>query len=139
MATRVLPFAVTIPAGTPASAPVTIPLAMDNWEIERIDLEVPPGPSGHMGFQLLNNGVAWIPYGPGNWVVWDDVRESYYMTDQPTASGWAVEGYNTGTYNHSVIVRFHVNPTSPDATDTTATAVNIVTTDTPATEPVTLG
>lgn len=139
MATRVLPFAVTIPAGTPASAPVTIPLAMDNWEVEAIELEVPPGPAGLMGFQILNNGVAWVPYGPGEWFVWDDVRETYRMTDQPTASGWAVQGYNTGTYDHAVIVRMHVNPTSPQAASATTAAVNIVTTSPPATEPVTLG
>lgn len=139
MATRVLPFTVTIPAGTPENAPVTIPLAFDNWDIERIDLEVPPGPAGLMGFQLLNNGVAWIPYGAGQWLVWDDVRESYYMTDQPAASGWAIQGYNTGFFNHSVIVRMHVNPTSPPTADATTTAVTIVSGEQAPTEPITFG
>lgn len=139
MATRVLPFTVTIPAGTLPSAPVTIELDMDNWEIEAIELEIPPGPAGLMGFQVLNNGVAWIPYGAGEWLVWDDVRETYYMTDQPTASGWAVQGYNTGTYDHAVIVRMHVNPTSPQAASAATTAVTIVSGAQVPVEPVTLG
>lgn len=115
MATRILPFRVTIPAGTPETAPATIAISLDNWDIEALDLEVPPGPTGLMGFQVFNNGVAWVPYGGGEWLVWDDVKERYYLTDQPNASGWAVVGYNTGTYDHDVILRFHVNPPSVTA------------------------
>ena len=139
MATRILPFKVTIPAGTQPGAPFTQKLALDNWEIERIDLEVPPGPAGLMGFQLLNNGVPWVPYGPQSWFVWDDVRESYYMTDQPTGSGWAVQGYNTGFFDHAVIVRMHVNPVEPPGPTVATPTVTFTTSATPATEPVTLG
>jgi hypothetical protein len=108
MATRVLPFTVTIPPGTTPTAPATIPIALDTWIVERFDLEVPPGPSGLMGFQLYNNGVAWIPYGAKNWIVWDDNTESYYLNDQPVAGGWSVVGYNEGFYPHSVTIRAHV-------------------------------
>lgn len=138
MATRVLSFTATIPAGTPVAAPVTIPLSLDNWEIERIDLEVPPGPSGLMGFQLYNNGVAWIPYGTGKWLIWNDVKDSYYMTDQPSASGWAVVGYNTGAWPHTVTVRFHVNPVTAAPAAPSAASVTITTSNLPAQEPVTL-
>lgn len=111
---------------------------MDGWQIERIDLEVPPGPSFQMGFQLYNNGVAWIPYGGSEWLIWDDARDSYYLTDQPTASGWEIVGYNDGYYDHSLTVRFHVNPLTSSPTDISPPpTVAIVTT--PATvEPVTL-
>lgn len=126
MAYRILPFAVTIPAGTQQSAPVTIPLALDNWEIEAIDLEVPPGPAGLMGFQIANNGVAWIPFGTGQWLVWDDVKERYNLTDQPNASGWAVIGYNLGAYDHQLVVRFHVNPVSNAQNSAPPPAVTIV-------------
>lgn len=128
MAQYVIPFATTIPAGTLEEAPYTDDLDLDYWLIERIDLEVPPGPAGQMGFQIYNNGVPWIPQNPGEWFVWDNARESYYMTDQPTGSGWAVVGYNTGTYNHTVTTRWHVNPPSSAATTTTAPTVTFVTT-----------
>lgn len=110
MAYRILPFVATIPAGTPETGPVTVDLDLDNWVTEALDLEVPPGPTGLMGFQVYNNGVAWIPYGTGEWLVWDDVKERYQLSAQPDASGWQVVGYNTGTYDHAVILRFHVNP-----------------------------
>lgn len=128
MAQRVFQFAATIPAGTPQSAPVTVPLAIDNWNLESIDLEVPPGPSGLMGFYVANNGVQWIPATPGAWLVWDDVQQSWWMQDQPNASGWEVTGYNTGVYPHSVIVRMHVNPTTTGSTSTTPATLTVVTT-----------
>lgn len=139
MATRVLPFAVTIPPGTTPAAPFTQALSLDNWEIERIDLEVPPGPAGLMGFQVYNNGVAWIPYGTGSWLVWDDHSETYYMTDQPTGAGWSIVGYNEGFYPHTVTVRVHVNPTSAALPAAAAPTVTFVQSELPSAEPITLG
>lgn len=126
MAYRILPFVATIPAGTLQAAPITIDLDLDNWVIEALDLEVPPGPAGLMGFQVFNNGVAWVPYGGGEWLVWDDVKERYQLTDQPNASGWQVVGYNTGTYNHVVILRFHVNPVTNAQTVPAVPTVTVI-------------
>lgn len=139
MAYRVIPFTSTIPAGTPIATPVTIPLTLDNWTIEQIDLEVPPGPSGLMGFQVYNNGVAWIPYGTGNWIVWDDHSEQYSLRDQPNGSGWAIVGYNLGLFPHSVTTRWHVNPIQPAAATAAPPTVTVVTTTAPMFEPVVLG
>lgn len=138
MATRILQFKCAIPANTLVTAPVSIPLSMDNWVVERIDLDVPPGPAGLMGFQIYNNGVAWIPYGDGEWIVWDDVKDTYYLTDQPTASGWSLEGYNTdASYSHAVTLRFHVSvPTA--ATVTEIVVPTIITTAAPESEVMTL-
>lgn len=122
MAERSPQFTVTIPAGTPRATPVTIALPLDNAEVESIDLEVPPGPSGLMGFYLANNGVPWIPRATGQFIVWDDNSQSYYATDYPNASGWQIVGYNTGLYPHVVIVRFHVNsPPGPPVDNTPPT------------------
>lgn len=110
MAQRVFQFTATIPAGTPPSSLAVIDLDLDNWVVESIDLEVPPGPAGLMGFYVANNGVAWMPQGTDEFLIWDDVIESWIFTDQPNASGWQVAGYNFDEANdHNVIVRFHVN------------------------------
>lgn len=138
MATRVLPFACTIPAGTLSTAPVTIPINLDGWTVERLDLEVPAGASGLMGFQIYNNGVPYIPYGPGQWIVWDDARESYYLDDQPNAGGWSVVGYNDGNYNHTVTLRFHVSSAVTPDTTPASPAITFVTTDVAPPEPVSL-
>jgi len=138
VAYRVLPFTVTIPAGTTKTAPYTQALALDNWELEAVDLEVPAGPNGLMGFQLLNNGVAWLPYGSGQWIVWNDHAERYSLNDQPNGSGWQVQGYNTGNYPHAVTLRFHVNPVSNTATAPVVPTLTVVTTPDPNVVPVVL-
>ena len=131
MAEQVLQYVATIAAGTLETAPATIPLDLDNWEIEAIDLQVPPGPSGTMGFRLENNGVPWLPRTPGTFLVWDDHQQTAYPTGYPNASGWAVVGYNVGVYDHAVTVRFHVNPPSDPAPAVPAVALTFVSSDVP--------
>lgn len=138
MAQRVFQFAASIPAGTPKSSPVTVPLSLDGWELESLDLEVLPGPSGLLGFYVANNGVQWIPQPAGQFLVWDDVRQSWTFEEQPNASGWAVVGYNGGAWPHTVTVRFHVNyPTQTQAAVGLPT-LTVVTSALPAVEAVTL-
>lgn len=115
MAERVLQSTAVINAGTPFAAPMTVALPFDGWDIEQIDLEVPPGPTGALGFQLANNGRPWIPRSPGEWLTWDDHAESFIPTGYPSGGGWQVIGWNVGAYNHAVVVRFHVNPVEPPA------------------------
>jgi hypothetical protein len=131
MATRVLPFTATIPPGTPIAAPFTQAMALDTWNVERLDLEVPAGPAGLMGFQIYNNGVAYIPYGAGNWIVWDDVKDSYYLEDLPNASGWAIVGYNLGFYAHQVKVYAHVSSALVAAPAIVVPNITMVTSDQP--------
>lgn len=110
MATQVRQFTVTIPANTSKSALVTLPIDLDYVEIESIDLEVPPGPSGLMGFYIARSGQQVIPYESGEFIVWDDRFKSWPLTDQPTGSGWQIIGYNLDVFSHDVVVRFHTNP-----------------------------
>lgn len=138
MALRVFQFACKIPAATPQAAPVTVPIAIDNWQLQLIDLEVPAGASGLMGFYVANNGVQWIPATPGAYLVWDNVQQSWYMEDQPNASGWSVVGYNTGYYDHTVTIRMHVVPPPVTSQPGGGQQVTFVTSNTPASEVVTL-
>ena len=131
VAEQVQQFVATIPAGTAQATPHTVPLVLDNWDIESIDLEVPPGPAGTMGFRLENNGVPWLPRTPGTFLVWDDHQQTAYPTNYPTASGWAIVGYNVGAYDHAVTVRFHVNPPGVAAPAAPAVALTFVASDVP--------
>lgn len=137
MALQVLQYPVTIPPDTLRTAPATIKLPLDNWEIESIDLEVPAGPAGQMGFAIYNNGVQWIPASVDTWLVWDDVQQSWLFEDQPNGSGWSVVGYNEGFFPHTVTVRFHVNPTQPASGNVQAPSITFVTT-APPESPVTV-
>ena len=80
-----------------------------------------------MGFYLARSGQQWIPFEAGEFLVWDDRFDSWYLTDQPTGGGWQIVGYNLDDYDHSVVARFHVN--SPAVAGASAPpALSIVTT-----------
>lgn len=128
----------TIPAGTPLDAPVTIDLDLDNWTVDQIDLEVPAGPTGLMGFYVANNNVQWIPRQPGTWLIWDDKQQSWPLDGQPNASGWQIVGYNTGTYDHLVTVRMHVTPPTAAATSLSPPVLTFVSSGEPAQPAVTV-
>lgn len=117
MALEVRQFSATIPAGTAKDSPHTADLDIDNRVLESIDLQVPPGPAGLMGFRVSNNGVPWIPREAGQWLIWDDAMVTWRLDGQPDASGWEVVGYNSDDfYDHTVVVRMHVNlPPAPPA------------------------
>lgn len=125
MAEEVHQFSCTIPAGTPKSSPHTVSMAMPHYEVVSIDLEVPPGPSGLMGFYLEIGKQQWIPWEAGEWIVWNDRTESWDIDNAPTSETWALVGYNTGVYDHTVQVRFHLNAatTVTGATKTTETFI----------------
>lgn len=130
MAIEVYQFAVTIPAGTANTSPYSANLTLPLFDIESIDLEVPPGPSGLMGFYLALSGQQWIPHSTGQWIVWDNTKVNWPLSEQPTSYGWQLYGYNTDVYPHTVTVRFHVNLV-PDVQQPTPPTVNIIATPTP--------
>ena len=125
MSYQVRQFTAVIPANTAKASPVTINLATGYWEIDSIDLEVPSGPAGLMGFQLWIGGGQWIPYEAGEYIVWDDITYSWAMSDQPVGQQWSVVGYNTDPVNnHQVTVRFHISQVDQG---NTVPAINITT------------
>ena len=136
MAAEVHQFTVTIPAGTTKAAPYVKTTSLPGYVLESIDLEVPPGAGGLMGFYLAVSGQQWIPWETGEWLVWDDRFDSWYLHDQPTPDSWEVVGYNSDVYAHSVVVRFHVNPStsSPSSPVPSITFVSTA----PAASPVVL-
>jgi hypothetical protein len=110
MATEIHQFNATIPAGTLSSAPITVSLGQANYEIESVDVEVPNGPNGLMEFYIGLSGQQWIPFEQGTYIRWNDRSGSWNTENQTVNGGWEVTGFNTGTYDHTVTVRFHTNP-----------------------------
>lgn len=139
MAERVLQHVTTIPAGTPVATPWEEALGFHDWDVERIDLIVPPGPAGNMGFYLANNGQPWVPRALGEWLVFDDHVLHVEPTGYPTGTGWQLVGYNLGQYDHDVIALFHVNPVGiPGRDDVRLPVLTFIERDVPARPVVTL-
>jgi hypothetical protein len=127
VATEVHQFSATIPAGTSIDDLFIQPLEIANYEIESIDIEVPPGPNGNVGFYLALDDQQWLPWEMGEFIIWNDRTENWPLDDQIVNGTWNLYGYNNGNYDHTVTVRFHVSPIPSDSA-TVAPSITIVTT-----------
>lgn len=111
MAERIESFQVTVPAGTLSTAPATTPLTFNVGEVERIEITVPPGPSGLMGFMLFYGEEAVIPYRGSTFIVTDNEHISWPISGYPTSGRWQLFAYNEDQYPHLIFVRFLVEET----------------------------
>ncbi len=110
MAREVRNFAVTVPAGTQASAPQVTALTMPARIVRRVRVRVPPGPAGLVGWALGAAGQRVLPWGPNQWIVADNEAIVWDLDDQITSGAWQLQAYNTGVYAHTLYVTFELDP-----------------------------
>lgn len=108
MAQRVIPLTCSIPANTLIAAPTHFPLAFPSADVERIDVRIPPGPSGLVGFSINHGGGNFIPQGNGNWIIADDQYLQWPLDDAPNNGNWDIVGYNLDVVAHTIYVFFNV-------------------------------
>ena len=90
---------------------------MPERRVDELQIIVPPGPGGYVGFAVLVGGVRIIPYLSDQWIITAGESISWPLEDQPTSGAWSVAGYNTGTNTHSVYFPFLLSlVTDPAAT-----------------------
>lgn len=123
MAHEIRAFSVTIPANTPKSANFTADMSFPARVVREIDIRVPPGPGGEVGFAIGSSGVPILPYQAGAFIVTDNEDINWPLEDQIDSGSWTLFGYNTGQFPHTLYVRFRLDqvrrgaPSSPiDAT-----------------------
>ncbi len=109
MAERVEQFAPEVPAGTAATSPFSATFSMSPGVVERVEIRVPPGPSGFMGFRLLHSGQVVIPFDQTDWLIADDEKMDWPLRGYPTGDKWSVQMYNEGIYDHTVYFRFFLD------------------------------
>lgn len=110
MATELRAFTVTIPAGTPITAPVTIDVSFTPMVTERIEWRQPRGANGLMGWRITSGGAQVIPKNLGAFIVTDGEQATWQLDSLHDSGKWEVTGYNTGANPHILNVRFHVRP-----------------------------
>lgn len=118
MAREIRTFEVAVPAGTPVDAPATTALEMPPRIVTGLHVVIPPGPAGNVGFYVAAAGQNIIPYNPGEWIITDDEVIDWPLSGYHDSGSWALVAYNTGTYTHTLYVRFLLELT----TDTTTSA-----------------
>lgn len=106
MARELHAFDVTIPAGTLKGAPQVTNLTFPPREVTDIEVIIPPGPRGTVGFQLGAAGNQILPYEPGSFLVSDNETIHWPVSGQITSGAWQCRAYNTGKYDHTLEFRF---------------------------------
>lgn len=129
MAREVYAFAVTIPPNTPQNSLSIQAITIPQRRVSTLEIVVPPGPSGLMGFLITMGGVRVIPSMVQSFIITDDERITWPLTDLPTSGAWQLAGYNTDVWPHTVYLRWLVDlvdsvPTGPLLTGTTLSALS---------------
>lgn len=98
-------FTVAIAAGTPAAAPVVTNMQTGPVVLDEVQVRVPPGPAGNVGFRLLVAGQQVLPWGQAlNWVIADGELLEFAM-GLDVDSQVTLQAYNTDVFAHTLWVR----------------------------------
>lgn len=129
MSAEVRHFTATIPAGTDITAPQTIDLTMPPRIVTGVQVVVPPGPAGAVGFRFTTGGVSVIPPDPEGWITSNGEVINWTTDGYLTTGAWQVQAYNDGQYDHTIYIRMLCDPTTaaPGAAVTFAPAATIET------------
>ena len=101
---------VMTPAGTPPTAPQVTDLNIPVGQLDSVQIKVPPGPQGQLGFALALAGQPVIPHNAGEWIITDDEEISWSLAGLPDSGAWQVITYNAGNYDHTLYIRFLATP-----------------------------
>lgn len=106
MAREVRAFDVIIPANTPRTANFTADMSFPPRIVREVEVLVPPGPRGEVGFAIGAAGRAIIPEQTGQFIVTDDEVIHWPLEGYHDSGSWTFFGYNTGLFDHTITVRF---------------------------------
>lgn len=109
MAQRIEILSITIPVGTLRTAPQNTNITFRQGFLDRIEIRIPPGPSGLVGVRIVHSGRVVIPYGRNDFLITDDEIVSWSLESYPTGEAWAIEGFNEGVYPHTIQFRLLYN------------------------------
>lgn len=106
MAYQIAPFTVTIPAGTTKANPARVATPLGNLVVVGIELTVPSGLNGVVGFRFTSGGNPVIPSDPTRWIIASGEALSWPIAGQLSSGAWEITGYNLGINDHSLYVRY---------------------------------
>lgn len=106
MATRIELATVVVPALTPIAAPITQAMSFDDGRVDVIEIVVPDGPSGLVGFQIIHSQQVIIPYDGLTFIVTNNEIIRWPIETFPTADKWAIRAYNTDQFPHTLRFRW---------------------------------
>lgn len=103
---QALPDNITVQPGSTAAAPVTTAINVGDIWCYSVDIEVPPGPGGQMGFYMTYANTQIVPWSQTPFfLVVDDFKHTFPVNAE-LGKGLAMVAYNTGYWPHTVYFRF---------------------------------
>lgn len=109
MSDRLEWFNVTVPAGTLKANAITTSLAFAQGNVVEIDVKIPPGPAGNVGFFIRAGGTQYIPRTRGTFIMPDDDYFTWPLANAINSGSWSITAFNTDIYDHLIQVGFQVN------------------------------
>lgn len=103
MASWIESFTATFAAGTDTTVPL---LFSRDVQVDRISMLFPQGSNGKLAVQLLIAKQQVIPPNTGQFLVVSGESLDWPINDLLTVTQWSIRGVNTGTFSHSVYLRF---------------------------------
>jgi hypothetical protein len=104
-----------VPAFTDIAAPLVTALPFDEGEVLSIEIVIPDGCAGLVGFAFRQSQQQVIPFGDGTWIIGNDEVIRWPTEGYPTGAKWAMVAYNTDLFPHILQTRFLMNETSMPA------------------------
>lgn len=120
---RIYYLEAVVSPNTPIASPASFTWPLEDNYLERIDVRIPPGPSGAMGFRILWSQQQIVPWGNYSWLIANDEEIPWKADTAISASGLVVQAYNLGNFPHTIYLKALVRTLSP----ATAAAVSALT------------
>jgi hypothetical protein len=122
--TRIWPLTVTVPAGTPPSAPLVVPWVTEDAVITEIEILIPSGPNGTTGIRIMKGDVQLLPWGSGSWIIANDYNRTFPIGGYLPTKDLKVQAYNQGANPHSFYLRMSVSYASDAASASSAATLS---------------
>lgn len=106
MAREIRSYTCLVPAGTLDTAPATFDTSFPPRVVDGVQVIVPAGPSGLVGWRLLIGNAQAIPYLSDPWIITSGEIITWPLEDYPDSGTWSVQAYNTGINDHALYIRF---------------------------------
>lgn len=112
MAERIEVGSITITAGTLSSAPMTKDVSFKDGIVDRVELVVPDGCNGLVGFALQAAHQQVIPWTNAGWIIANDEVIVWPLDGYISSGSWQLIGYNTDVFDHTIYARFLITERS---------------------------
>jgi hypothetical protein len=95
----------TVPFGTPSSAPLLVPFPVDDLILVAVDLRIPDGAVGLTGFAIEYAGRRIVPWGDDTAWIQGNNDELSFSVNFEVGTEVVFVLYNEGAYDHAFYTR----------------------------------